>query len=296
MESRTSRRFTITINNWTAEDEEDLQRIHEGGNVRFVIYKPEIGEQGTPHLQVYLELNSPRRTRWVSRYLPRAHILASRGSRQDNLAYVRKPDTAAGAVRVIGSLVEEDEPGARNDMLAACKEAQTLGTVDGIIEEHPNLYCRYHAGFDKLAFLGLKERARKWRKLTVKLYWGATGTGKTRLCFQDHPALYKYDASSGHEWWDGYNGESVVLFDDYDGAFPLHRFKTLLDGYPVRLPVKGSHTWALWTTVLITSNEPMSKWYPWASDEHQDAIKRRIHEVYQFPLNAVEKLYLGVKF
>lgn len=87
------------------------------------------------------------------------------------------------------------------------------------------------------------------------------------------------DAKSGVYWFDGYAGESAVLFDDYgltnkvNWCFLLH----LTDGYEIRIPVKGS--FCVWkpTTVIFTSNTHWHDWYPEVIDK--SAFERRISSV-----------------
>ena len=49
----------------------------------------------------------------------------------------------------------------------------------------------------------------------------------------------------------------------------------LLDGYRLRLPIKGGFTYAAWTKIFITSNQ-ISEPYSMASIEHKAAFDRRI--------------------
>lgn len=291
-----ARRFCFTINNYTAKDEEDIQLLYAGGLVKGLLYKPEIGANGTPHLQGYLELTSPRRVRFLSARLPRGHIEVARGNRRQNIEYVRKKDTAVGDVVMLGELPDDEEKGKRNDLRAACEKIKETGSIAALVEEHPNLYIRYHGGFEKYAFKCMQERAGGWRNVSVICFIGATGTGKTRKAYEIYPSCFKIEfAANTPEWWDGYSGQDALLIDDYDGGLPISRIKVILDGHPLRLPVKGGHTWAAWTRVVITANEGVDEWYPFLSEPHKAAIKRRINDIFYFPLNILCKKALRAK-
>lgn len=74
--------------------------------------------------------------------------------------------------------------------------------------------------------------------------------------------VFLLDQPGGNNlWFDGYDGQSVLIIDDFSGWIKYRFLLRLLDGYQVRLEVKGSHTWAAWTEVYITSNVPPEGWY-----------------------------------
>ena len=135
-----------------------------------------------------------------------------------------------------------------------------------IKEHYPEFYCRYHKGLEKLNI----DKGPKWRDLKVTILWGPTGTGKTRQVMEKDN-VYKIDPP--YKWWDGYEGEEILLIDDYKrGAIDRGFLLNLLDGYRLRLETKGGHTWALWSQVYITTNYNPEIW----ADE---AISRRVTSV-----------------
>lgn len=122
-----------------------------------------------------------------------------------------------------------------------------------IKENYKEFYCRYHKGLEKL-----QPKGDKWRKVEVIHIQGEPGTGKTRMVME-MDSVYKIDAP--YKWFDGYEGEEILLIDDYKrGMIDRGLFLNLLDGYRLRLETKGSHTWALWSKVYITSNYDTASW------------------------------------
>jgi len=148
-----------------------------------------------------------------------------------------------------------------------------------IIEESPELYGRYRNTIKDYKFEVLKNQTKSFRQVHVEVHWGEAGTGKTRHCVENYPNAYKLDFDNGQVWWDGYEGETTIILNDFYGGLPYNKLLDLLDGYQMRLPIKGGFTYANWNKVLITSNKPPEQWYGnLFQGEISPALKRRIHE------------------
>lgn len=109
-------------------------------------------------------------------------------------------------------------------------------------------------------------------------FWGKTGTGKTRRVweFANVDELWVHP---GDRWFDGYDSQRAVLFDDFDGSwFKLSYLLKLLDRYMMQVPVKGGYVWWNPKTIYLTSNINPKDWYPQANEEHKAALKRRLTE------------------
>ena len=77
-------------------------------------------------------------------------------------------------------------------------------------------------------------------------------------------------------WWQDYDGEKCICIDEYNNDVPIGEMLNLLDGYQLRLNVKGSHTYANWTKVYITTNLKLDELHANAKQAHRDALFRRI--------------------
>jgi hypothetical protein len=108
------------------------------------------------------------------------------------------------------------------------------------------------------------------------VYWGRTGAGKTRAVFDNVPSPEDIYVHPGGQWFDGYDGQPIVLFDDFGGSeFKLTYFLKLLDRYPMQVPIKGGFVSWIPKEVYITSNRNPLEWYPNAHGEHVNAMFRR---------------------
>lgn len=124
-----------------------------------------------------------------------------------------------------------------------------------------------------------KERSREFRTLEVFVYWGEGGTGKTRRALYDEdgkrlPDTYLVPKTDNFKWWDGYEGESVIVFDDFYGGMKWTKFLSITDGHQMLLEIKGGHIYAEWTKIIFTSNKHPDGWYENHSTEDAEFNRR----------------------
>lgn len=105
-------------------------------------------------------------------------------------------------------------------------------------------------------------------KRDVHIIWGDAGTGK------DHDTIEKYGAENVYEltrdehgavWWDGYEGQDVLLISDFKWWLTRDRLLNICGSRMIRVNIKGACEWWTGSTVVITSNFDPHTWYP---DEH----------------------------
>lgn len=181
------------------------------------------------------------------------HVESRRGSRDDAREYCRKDG-------------EFFEWGQFKQLTV--KDILINMRPNDIALEYPELFCRYTKGIYKMDSL---DHGDKWRNIKVTWLWGAPGTGKTRMVMEKDD-VFKLDYP--YKWWDGYDKESILLLDDFrfDTKIDTEYLLNLLDGYRMRLETKGSHCWAHWMEVYVTSNYPPPL-------EQVYGLRRRIHEI-----------------
>lgn len=81
------RRACFTLNNWT---DEELSQCHKDFDGCQYIIGKEVGEEGTPHLQGYVEFKKQIRWNTLVNLNPRIHWEKARGDRKQNIAYCSK--------------------------------------------------------------------------------------------------------------------------------------------------------------------------------------------------------------
>lgn len=153
---------------------------------------------------------------------------------------------------------------------------------------------------------------------------GAPGTGKTRYAnalawtlfrqrpFQVHSSEIRrvsYQdlsqpviAKDGALWFEGYEGEEVVLFDDYRGETGFSEMLRLTHEHRSKVNVKGGSATVNPACVVFTSNEPYTLW--WKGQNKEPFSERRITDHFRLSLErpsestsapeAVQRLANGV--
>jgi hypothetical protein len=113
------------------------------------------------------------------------------------------------------------------------------------------------------------------REVSVDYIWGPAGSGKTISILDafGRESVFIADATNAFPF-DGYEGESVLLLDDFRSSLRFEYLLRVLQGQPFLVNVKGSHTLAHWTKVVISANIPLSEQYPNLS-ERKDPLLRR---------------------
>ena len=259
-----NRSWCFTINNFTESDRFAVHLLFKKAN--YGICGEEIGVNGTPHFQGYINLSTPLSLTVMKKSLPRAHLIIAQGTDKENKEYCSKDNTniyEVGECRV--------GQGSRTDIkeLALKIKSKEL-TLEDCMFEYPELYVRYSRSLEKM-FNAIMEP----RSEPPNVYWlyGLAGTGKTRKCIDSHPSHYIKD---GTPWWDGYNQQDAIIIDDFDNNIPYRTLLRILDRYVYQGQVKGSYVQINSPNIYITCEHPPQ--YFWQGNE-LDQVTRRLTSV-----------------
>ncbi len=225
------------------------------------------------HSQGWLQMTNPKDVTVIRKLLGgKCHVERCLGTEFDNDKYCKK----GGKWYSHGEFKSQ---GYRSDLEDIKKTIDEGGSLKTVADDHFGDYIRYHSGIKKYQEMVQKEVTKTFRKVNTTIHFGATGTGKTRTAVastDDHFMIRGDDL----QWFDGYDGEGTLIIDEYSNQVPITRMLSLLDGYQLRLPVKGGFTYANWTRVYITTN--LDCLHMNAKLEHREAFERRVTDVIEF--------------
>lgn len=199
-----SRAFCFTWNNYPAE----FAVVLESLGARYRCYGKEIAPStGTPHLQGYVYFANPRVVECVRRSIPGAHVSVANGTPQQNIEYCSKDgDFVEFGCRPVTPTQNGEAELAR--WVAAWDCAKT-----GLVEDIPaDIRMRCYSTIRRIS-VDYMPRVDNLESVCGIWIFGESGSGKTRAVHAAYPDLYQKPRS---KWWDGYQGESVVLLDDMD--------------------------------------------------------------------------------
>lgn len=278
------KRFCLTWNNYGEDTVENLKGLFNDGMMRYIIVGKEIApSSGTPHLQIYLETKKKVTIAGLKKLLNSTvpHIEVANGDAESNKTYCSKEEV----VLELGSPVKERQ---RTDLDEVKADIDNGLGYEGLWDKHFSIMLQYRRGLEEYANL---KRLRRADMPKVYVWWGATGTGKTRGAFELARSDYDDDfwVWPGGNWFDGYRGQRVAIFDEFHGGeeqgIAFSMWKKLCDRYSLTVPVKGGFTNWNPEVIIFTSNVNPVNWWPTGERKPADwhsQFDRRLAENKEF--------------
>jgi hypothetical protein len=122
--------------------------------------------------------------------------------------------------------------------------------------------------------LKYNELPREIEKIEVIWYYGESGSGKTKSIFDTEVNIFR---PTTYKWWEGYDGHSVVLIDDFRPTFcSFVNLLKLTDIYPFRVQTKGGSRQVKYKKIYITSHLSPAQYYEELDKGDYLQLKRRI--------------------
>jgi len=174
-----------------------------------------------------------------------------------------------------GELAAQPQPGKRNDLHALYQLAKDGASVNELMDADFEAYNKCYKVLERvvLSHAPVRTTPRK-----VILFYGRPGIGKTRWVFKNFAQkdIWEQPVLNTESWMDGYDGQKVALFDEFEGSVTLNVALKLFDPWYCRkVPVKGGFVWFNPDIIVITTNTHPSKWYDYTSNRKEKANKEQ---------------------
>lgn len=244
-----------------------------GGPASYVVFQlEEAPDTGTPHLQGYVIFKSKKRRSTIRSSVPLGRFMhweVRRGTHSEALEYVTKEASRVAGPWVNGLPPPPSAQGKRNDLEPIRLQIREGIPMVTIADQNFGTWCRNYRAFERYQGLAGTQQ-RDWPTKT-KVWWGPAGTGKTRsaltfsktLC-EENPGWRSYwiaRPNTGSMFFDGYDGQEVIVIDEFYGWISRDLMQRLCDRYPLMGNTKGGMTNLRPRWVLITSNQDPENWW-----------------------------------
>lgn len=289
------RRWLLTLNNPEEKGQNHLQIKEKINLIPSIVYYCMADEKGeTYHTHIFFALEHPTRFSTIKRRFPTAHIDRAEGTAAECRAYVQKSGKWADSDKVetsISGTFEEwgelpvDRQGERTDLVLLYQMIKDGLSNFEIMERDPD-YMLHLEKIERARQTVYEQQYREiFRQLETVYIWGPTGTGKTRSVMERYSYAGVYRVTDYVHPFDTYQGEDILLLDEFNSNFRIRDLLNFLDGYPLMLPCRYANRVACFTKVYIVSNICLSRQYPeiqLTEPEVFAALLRRIHKVVQY--------------
>jgi hypothetical protein len=225
----------------------------------------ELGEGGFLHWQLVVQFDQPVRLSHVRKTYGPFHAEPTKSDAA--LEYVWKQDTAVDGTRFeLGQRKMQRNSKRDWDAIKAAAIANDFSTIDA------GTFVTHYRTLRAIATDNLVAPA---IERTVKVFYGPTGTGKSRRAW-DEAGIAAFPKDSRSKFWCGYQGQQNVVIDEFRGGIDIAHMLRWLDRYPVIVEVKGGAVALAATHFWITSNLAPDRWYPDCDAETVRALMRRL--------------------
>lgn len=291
------RNYIGTVYNWNEDETKTLFRDdsnanEDGAKLKYAVWQVErCPDTGRLHIQCYVEFTQPVRVAWVQQRLriPGAHLEKRMGNRDQAISYCSKESTRVEGPYYFGGRMERTTKSDGKWTDAATK-LRAGGNVRDIERTDPGFTANNLRKLQQYESYCLQAVCNRERNVHALWIHGPSGIGKTTMCRRNVGYGVHFCLKPNGEqilWWDGYNGESVLVVDEVRrGGMRVEEYIGICDNFPLRLGIKGGFSHANWSTVLFTSNYSVS-----AVFSEDIYITRRVVQLYVCCERAVDSLW-----
>lgn len=269
------RAVIFTMFNYTAKHIQMIKDLIPEKKATFVVFQEEVTPKtNKAHLQGYIEFGKPTKWNYLMGTIGKMHVCSRKGTPQQCFDYCTKQKTRKeGTLPWQGGVMSKGS-GSRSDLEHIQEEIEANVPMHDIAKQNFATWAKYRKSLD--AYLELVAAERSGHTISIAL-WGASNSGKSRLAFELFKNRCIVDLGNGGAWWDLYQHQEAVIFDEFSGWIKFNNFKRLVDMHPTSCDGKGTTKVFNSRYLVWTSNDDPYGWYTMEKDSARDAFDKRIH-------------------
>lgn len=303
-----SRKWQLTFNNPAEHGfthDSIVEAIEGLASVVYWCMCDEIGSEETYHTHLYICFQNPKMHTVIANAFPGAHRENVKGTSQQNRDYVLKdgdkynkqPDGTYDYVdssgkRHIGTNYADtflewgemprESQGKSKDVEKILALLQDGASNLEIVTQVPSAMLNMDKVERTRSMFRDAQFASTWRNLEVTYIFGETGAGKTRSVMEKYGYEACYRVTDYKHPFDTYDGQDVIIFEEFRSSLKHGDMLNYLDGYPLLLPCRYFNRQACYTKVFIISNIQPTQQYFNIDRESQAAFWRRVHKIVEY--------------
>lgn len=284
--------------------------------IKMAVFQLEEGDNGTPHIQGYMESTKRMYTAgWHKVLKPyKMALLGAKGDKSSNHTYCTKSKTKQGGPWYVKSSAEDYAEEAKNGKQGKRTDIEKFaelvmeegGVTEAVREAMPGHAIRYYHHGERFAESIKREQAEKaeeayWLEQAAKrqrgeqidgqkqrdciLLFGPSGVGKTTEVMIECATKYgttPYKKNGNNKWWDGYKGKKGVFVDEWRREFAgIETINEITNVGAISVEIKGGTTILEAETMWFASNQHPTKIIGCShTDGRYEALRRRFIKVY----------------
>lgn len=257
--------WELTLNNYTDKDIEWLKSLE----TKSITISKEVGENGTKHLQGKITFKRAYRLTGLKKLNSKVHWEKSVAVEDAN--YCRKIDS-----EIIIDNCNRSQ-GARTDLDEIKKQIMEGKTVDEIVMETPMIYHQYGRTLQKIEDICKRNRRRDFMTEAI-WYYGKTGVGKSHKAYEYCEGKECYEWINDGGWWDTYDGQEVVIMNDFRGEIPYNTMLQLVDKWNTKVRRRGREP-INFTSKMIIITSSLSPEEVYRNRNAEDKIEQLLRRI-----------------
>lgn len=282
--------WCFTLNNPRLRDHDRVT----SWQYNYLVFQLEVGEEGTPHLQGFVQFTIKQRLSALKKLHSKIHWEPRRGSAYQAAHYCKKPEDACDCHHCEEARLGEPPESKFEDGIISAPAGEKLASVASTIKNHglsaaietyPTHYMGMTRGMQALAtFYSPRRQSRP----VVTVLYGQPGSGKTRYAMlgPDPYVQADYPSKGACFFFGDYRPDfhQTCVFDDFYGQMPYSTWLRVCDRYPMEVHTKGAFHQLLAPHLVFTSNRAPYEWYPklFTELDRWQAFDRRVDNVIFF--------------
>ncbi|MGI6019825.1 MAG: hypothetical protein ACOX8M_13770 [Marvinbryantia sp.] len=263
-----ARKYLLTINNPEVaglNHEEIKRRLMSLSTIEYYALVDEVGSKAhTRHTHVFLYSSAPIRFSSLKKRFPVAHIERSYGSCKENRDYLLKTGkwenttkadtTISGTFEEAGTCPEDAKHEKYGSILQVIEALQEGKSVDEVVQERPQ-YALRTKNLKDLKKVVSERYLKEIREVSVTFISDPYEEYDLSEIYEKYGfrEVCRITAYKKPMSFDNYDGQKVLLLDNFTEQLKIPELITLCQGYPLYLPARYEDRVAAYNLVIIHS-------------------------------------------